>query len=188
MQLGKIIIGYGGVLAMVLCGGCSNIVSSAVESGIVYVVAKHDETVEKKQKRYTATDRCVIGGYPEAFAIGDAIAYGQPLTAQYDKILSRTGEEIPPVEPMHLAYAFYIIADSLNDNRGKARMLWLENQMLPGETLEIQSIINDKFLNSHLEKCFTVPAEYKIAKSSWQMIQEEQVELERMNKAVMDRK
>ena len=179
MRLGKLFSAFSLIFVI---SGCANLVSSAVESGIVYIVAKHDETVEKKQKKYTATDRCVVKGEPDAVLTGNMIAYGQPITMKYDKILSRTGEDIPPVEPHQLAYAFYIIADEINDNRGKERMAWIEHQMNPEDASEIRSIINDKYLVSHLEKCFSVPESYRIAKTTRQMIKEEQAELEEMNR------
>jgi|GEM_PF-6237307 len=167
-------------LRMAICAGlllfglgCVNVISSTVQSGMVYFVAKHDETIQKKQKKYNATDRCVVSGAPEALALGDAIAYGQPLTAQYNKILSRTGEDIDPVEPRQLAYAFYIIAGRIRDSRAKERIIWIEKQMQPEEIDEIQSIISDKYLVSHLDKCFTVPDEYKIKKTTRQFIMEE---------------
>jgi len=153
--------------------GCVNILSSTLQSSVVYFVARHDETVQKKQKKYNATDRCVVPGNPEAIELGNAIAYGQPLTAKYDRILSRTGEDIAPVEPHQLSYALYIIADKIRDNRAKERMSWIENKMQPKEIENIKSIIADKYLISHLEKCFTVPDEYRIEKTTRQLIQED---------------
>lgn len=185
MKLDKFIISLFYVGLLVFNTGCSNLISSAVESGIVYVVAKHDETVEKKQKKYTATDRCVVSGEPEAYAIGNAIAYGQALTVKYDRILSRTGEDIDPVQPHQLAYAFFIIADDIRDTRAKERMEWMEKQMPPKESAEVRSIMHDKFLASHLEKCFAVPDVYRVTKTMRQMIKEDQAELEQKNKEVI---
>lgn len=181
MKLSNLITGLFCGCLSIFNSGCSNLISSAVESSVVYVVAKHDETVEKKQKKYTATDRCVVPGEPEAFATGNAIAFGQPLTVKYDRILSRTGEDIEPVQPHQLAYAFYIIADEIRDSRAKERMTWMEKQMSPENAAEVRSIIQDKFLISHLEKCFSVPDAYRIVKTTRQLIKEEQSELDKKN-------
>lgn len=175
MQFNKLIIYSLYCILITFTSGCANVITSAVEAGVVFVVAKHDETVEKKQKQYTALDKCLIKGEPEALNLGNEIAYGQQLTAKYDKILSRTGEDAPPVEPHKLAYAFYIIAFEIDDKRAKERMDWIEKQMTPQEAAEIRDVIHDKFLISNLEKCFYVPGEYKIKKNTRQLIHEERI-------------
>lgn len=173
MQFNKLITYPLYCILIILISGCANVITSAVEAGVVFVVAKHDETVEKKQKRYTALDKCIVKGDPEALALGNDIAFGQPITAKYNVILSRTGDDTNPVEPRQLAYAFYVIADEIDDRRAKERMEWIEKQMKPEEAAEVRSIIDDKFLVSNLEKCFSVPSAYKIEKSRRQVIQEQ---------------
>lgn len=182
MQLSKLITYIFCTVALLFTASCANIVSSAVESGVVYLVASHDEVVEKKRKQYTALDRCIVKDDPEAYALGEAIAYGQPITAKFNVILSRTGEDTDPVQPMQLAYAFYIIADEIHDSRAKARMAWLEKYLKPEEAKEVQSIINDKFLISNLEKCFSVPEEFKIARTTRELILMDGTEEENKNK------
>lgn len=160
-------------MSLALSTGCANLVTSAVESTVVFIVAKHDEVVEKKQRKYTALDRCIVRGDPEAYALGDAIAYGQPITAKFNIILSRTGEGKENIQPHQLAYAFYVIADAIRDSRAKQRMEWMEKSMKPEDIREIRSIINDKFLTSNLAKCFSVPESYKVAKTPRQLIFED---------------
>lgn len=161
---------------------CANLVSSAVESSLVLIVAHHDKTVEKKQKKYTATHKCVVRGEPEAYALGQSIAYGLPITTQYNIVLSRTGEAIDPVQPHQLAYAFYLIAYKIGDIRAKERIAWMEHYIPPEDAQEIRSIIEDKYLSSHLEKCFTVPDEYRIIKTTRQLILEEQKRIMEQNR------
>ena len=167
------------IMALQVVSGCANVATSAAEAAVVYIIAKHDEHLEKKHKKYTALDKCLLKDDPEAYALGDAIAYGQPVTARYNLILSRVGDgsDLDPIQPHQLAYAFYIIADEIRDNRAKARIIWIEKTMTPEDAADIRSVIEDKYLVSHLEKCFSVPNAYRITKTTRQFIQEEQLRL-----------
>lgn len=174
MKPGKVIQCLMCVALLAITSACANLITSAVESTIVIAVAYHDKTVEKKQKKYTATHKCRIDGRPDAYLLAQNIAYGKPITDKYHLMLSRTGDEIEPVQPHQLAYAFYLIAAKIRDIRAKARIEWMEKYMEARDSEEIRSIVNDKYLLSHLEKCFTVPDEYRMTLTTREIIMRRQ--------------
>ncbi len=163
--------------ALLSTSGCiANVISATVQSGLVFAVAKHDEKTQKKKKRYTALDKCIIEGTPEAYTLGnEMLELNGRNTVKYDQILSRSVDKIDPAKPEHLAYAFYIIADELRDNRAKEQIKTIERKVAPKEALEVRSLIEDKYLVSYLDKCFTVPESYKITKTTRELILEQQV-------------
>ncbi len=140
------------ILLVLLITGCSSIVSSTA----VFIVAKHSEKVELETRKYKRIDKCFIGNRPEAFELAEAIAYGSPITEQYKILLNPEFEEKDPIEPLSLAYAYYYVADKLNDTRAQAKLKWLEPYMELDKATEIRKFIDTKFLKSYLGKCFDV--------------------------------
>ncbi len=159
-------------LLILLLSACANLISSGIQSGLVLVVSHHDKVVEKKQKKYTAVDKCIVHEGLSPFDLGEAIIYGEPITDQYHIILSLTGDinDVDPVEPHQLAFAFYLIADKIHDIRAPQRIEWLKSKMQPNDIETITNIIETKYLSSYLEKCFSVPEMYRINKTTRELI------------------
>ena len=69
-------------------------------------------------------DSCVFPNYPSAFDLGDGIANGEPISRQFESLLH--GAEFDPkkdvIEPLHLAYAFYVVAERVGDKPSKTKL------------------------------------------------------------------
>lgn len=151
------------LLSVLLLTGCTQVAGGA----LVYAISSQSEKQEKRGKRFTAVDRCLFKGKPNAFITGEKIAYGEPLTAQFEQLLyvAEGKEEGEPVPPHHLAYAFYTIADRIGDKRAAARKDWLKPYLTDEKPEDLEQTLHKKFMDSYLEKCFAVPEQYKIYRS-----------------------
>lgn len=139
--------------------------ASIAESAAVLVVATHSKYEEIRGRQFKPTNRCLFTEKPDPFSIANAIAYGDPVTASYQKILNpgTPGEAYDPDPPLphYVAYAFYVVAERLGDSRAKAKEDWLSIYFRGGETDHVREYMERKYTTSYLEKCFIVPDIYK---------------------------
>ena len=153
------------ISCFILLALCLQQCTSIAESAAVLVVATHSKYKEVRDRQFQPTQRCLFKEKPDPFAIAESIAYGNPVTASYQKILNpgAAGEayQSDPAMPHYVAYAFYTLADRLGDTRAKAKQSWLSLYFERGETDSIKAYMERKYMTSYLEKCFVVPENYK---------------------------
>jgi hypothetical protein len=123
----------------------------------------YSKKIEKDTRRYSKINKCFVKDKPNAYLLAESIAYGEPLSNNLSVILNpeKNPKQDPPL-PHHLAYAFYVIADEIGDSRADARKKWLLNYMQKEDAKEIEEFIEDKYLQSHLTKCFSINENYKV--------------------------
>ncbi len=127
-------------------------------SFVVFLFLVIINSVAEAGDYYKDDDKCVIEGMPGAFEIGDKIAYGEPIANKYEHIL--IGDEFNKnddiIEPLHVAYAFYIIAERIGDPRGVVRQRWAEPYMDVETKDKIISAVYRKYSATYLQKCLSV--------------------------------
>ena len=107
---------------------------------------------------YVSGDKCIFSSTVPAFELAERIAYGEPVARQYEQLLY--GEEFnyrdDVIEPLHLAYGLYLIAERIGDTRGKARMKWAEHYIHPQYKDRVMSAIYRKYSLAYLKGCFSI--------------------------------
>lgn len=105
---------------------------------------------------YTQRDNCIISGNPNPFALGERIAYGENISRKFENLLY--GKNFNPnedvIEPLQVAYAFYLIAERIGDARARARQDWVIPYMPPSFRDRVASAIYQKYSAGFLAKCF----------------------------------
>jgi hypothetical protein len=144
-----------------LLQGCTTV----AESAAVLVVSVHSHYEEIKGRQFKPTHPCLFKTKPDPYEIAESIAYGNPITSQYEKILDpgdpNEAYSMDPPLPHYVAEAFYIVADRLGDVRAAAKQEWLSMYFPPKEPAYIKKYMDRKYTTSYLDKCFVVPESYK---------------------------
>lgn len=146
--------------------GCTSI----VESAAVLAVSVHSHYEEIRSRQFKPTQACLFKDKPDPYEVADSIAYGNPITNQYHKILdpgdpNEAYSSEPPM-PHYVAEAFYIIAERLHDVRAARKKEWLSVYFESGETARLKKYMAAKYTTSYLDKCFSVSTAYKQHKRS----------------------
>ena len=135
---------------------------SAVNGGIVYIMAKRSDMHEIDTRQYKGIDKCFIDDEPVAFMLAESVLYGQSIAEDPEIMLNPEGEnDFNEPSNYSLAYTYYIIADKIGDMRAEARKKWISPNLEKREAEEIEKYIDRKYLHSYLTKCFKVPDRYK---------------------------
>jgi len=105
-------------------------------------------------KYYTKDDACIF--HTTAFETGEQIAYGKPVSGKYQQLLygAEFNYQDDVVEPLQLAYGFYVIANRLGDRRASARIAWANHYLNHYTADKILSAIYRKYSLAYLQKCF----------------------------------
>jgi hypothetical protein len=99
-------------------------------------------------------EECPVRGRPDALALGNDIAYGEPVTAIYSSLIQ--GQSAQPVAPVEMAYALYLVADRLGDPRAKDRQTWLSHYLAPSVRQRINTNIYQEHSIGFLHECFSI--------------------------------
>tara|TARA_B100001564_G_C20639861_1_gene671555 strand:+ start:484 stop:972 length:489 start_codon:yes stop_codon:yes gene_type:complete len=113
------------------------------------------------QYRYDSDDRlsgsysCLIKGRPSAFGVARRIAYGEAITHDFGVLLD--SEQFGHyAEPIHVAYALFLISERIGDDRALQQKLWLEQYMQQDMIDRVRSVIYRKFSKNYLTSCFSI--------------------------------
>lgn len=125
----------------------------------VYAVSIESQKALEDRKVYTAADACMFGENIDPYNIAERIIYGEAITKKYKKLLSGISKDYLP--PHYLAYALYHVAREIGDIRAQSRINWLSQYVSKDAHYHIIRVLNRKYKQTYLEKCFTVPNSYK---------------------------
>ena len=135
--------------------GCTSVASSTA----ALVVALHSDKLEKDTRRYKGIDRCFLDGRPKPLEIGYKVFNDPSLSAKYQVILNPELKKNDSYPYKEVSYAYFYIANRMQDKRAWQYLELTKPYLTSIERYkEIEEFVDFKYLQSHLTKCFDVPA------------------------------
>lgn len=133
--------------------------SMASATGYFYY-ERDDAPAPRLQEYYHTPEQyaCIIDGQPSALILGNKIANGEISSRQYNHILESYtfSRNVDAIDSIHVAYAFYVIAEIIGDREGKKRQFWLARYIPPVIRQKVTQAIYAKYSPEYLEKCFVL--------------------------------
>lgn len=139
-------------------------ISSAHATGYFFY-ERESESAQVIHEHYHTPESyaCIIEDKPSALGVGNRISDGDIRSREYNKILESYtfSRDVDIIDSIHVAYAFYVIAEIIGDREGKKRQFWLARHIRPVVRQRITEAIYAKYSPEYLQKCFSRHAEAK---------------------------
>lgn len=120
-----------------------------------YAGSEYDWTYRGEFYHTPESFACMVADRPSAYVMGEHMAQGNAvITHEFDAILESFAFVSQP-EPIHLAYAFFLIADRIGDTRAQEKLEWLEPSLRADEIDIIKTAIYGKYSQPYLSECFS---------------------------------